>query len=648
MFAAAHSHCAKSRAVMGDILKIVDAIAGVPLPHSSLHALIPLLIKLRPTLIEISGAFPPVSHAEDPLMQTAHAHLVIDFAAYLNKLVPQLDRLASTAATASPGSGTVEENVFWNLWMSLTCVCMGFGRWPVLWEYGRRQFHPPMFDAFYSLLKWLLKVTRCHAWLCMKREHGLLDRNHAMYLILSAPMQYVGELSITPLANVTASMSSLPPEFIPLLCCIASEHFGNVPSLVSGEALQGRLGAVYSNTLHLAYTDPRHEHIRSFYSNMSKTISSFVSRDSSIRKGMGIELPFLESPSVIQAMKVMLLFPGNLRSVRNDMMYCLQTVLFHNIPGHNTSLATSTSTSDNEANRDARGLPWHLNPLLSKRVLETDVRLLHALGIDHVSNGDTTSEVKDHEKSLETEIIMLRYRIQALVVKAWVHLGESHPATLEALKVMADCMVGIARRCTSDSLVLMQGAQGRKSPQQDCPKVVDSQQPRPRKHLQQKQKKQQLQKLRDKHAKKQEDNAWRVKLAEALLTALGKSGMNDLRWLMRHASDFNIPHPDGASRYNMGEVKPATSIDHGNMQLCLCFFQKRLQDTDFMVWRTFELQALRANSQAAWLMNPSSMCIVSGAICWHVYICLTQKCSMVCSKGLGTWNGAGANTQHCL
>lgn len=570
---------------MGGILKVVDAIAGVPLPHSSLHALVPLLIKLHPTLVEISGAFPRVSHAEDPLMQTAHANFVIDFAAFLNLLVPQLDRLASTAANASPGSRTVEENVFWNLWMSLSYVCMAFGMWPVLWEYGRRPFHPPMFKAFYSLLKWLLKLTRCHAWLRMKREHGLLDRNHAMYFILSAPMNYLGELSLAPLADVTAGMSSIAPDFIPLLCCVASEHFGNVPSLVSGEALQGRLGAVYSHTLHLSYVNPRHEHIRSFYSNMSKTISSFVQRDSSIDiEGMGIELPFLKSPSVIQALKVMLIFPGNLRLVCHDIMYCLQAVLFHGLPGHNTRPGASTSSSDNEANRDARGLPWHLNALRSKQVLETDVKLLHALGVDHFSNDDTISGVKDHEECLDSEIVLLRYRIKTLVVKAWVHLGEFYPATPEALKVMADCMVGIARRCTSDSLVLMQGAQGRKALQQEFLKVVDTQQSRPRKQQQQKQKEQQLQKHRDKHAKQQEDNARRIKLAEALLSALGKIGMVDVRWLMHFASDFNIPHLNGAPRYNMGEVKTVTLIDHANMRLCVCCC-KGCRILTFMVWR---------------------------------------------------------------
>lgn len=92
------------------------------------------------------------------------------------------------------------------------------------------------------------------------------------------------------------------------------------------------------------------------------------------------------SPAVLQLVKVNLLYlPCKIRASQPDIIHLTMETLNKLLSRNSETLRSRPHTPklnlDGESNMDTLGLPIHMDPFISSQALDTDARLLHALGV---------------------------------------------------------------------------------------------------------------------------------------------------------------------------------------------------------------------------------------------------------------------------
>lgn len=447
--------CTKMRRIFRGMTAAVAQLSGISLPHPSLHAQIPLMIRLHPIFVDTFDSSDD-SLAGEPASKSDTAVFIIDFTALLSTLVPQLDRLGSRLSSETASSiGTLEEGLFWMLWQHLTIASRVFGTASYslseFWIAEPQPFHAPLYSAFDVLLTWLLSITRSPAWMLMALKHGKQGRNWELLLILDQARDCLFVLSQFVGPHLFSHLHMLPIDYIPKLCCIISEQFGNISTLVSQDAASAARAATAGKAS--SYLKPllnlRHfkDAVCSLHSLMGLLINKLVCVGSFT--GSSGTLSFVTAPAVLQLLKLILIQPAIKPVTKDDKtdhsMVSLQQLLERTSTQKSPFSKGLQSALDEQCNKDMAGLPLHPNPFVDKQALETDRLLLHMLG----KHMDCHAGWKPH-----------CYKIQYQVLQNWLQACKLYalPPAKPAL-AMFESVIRLAKQCAFHTTLLMQKLQ---------------------------------------------------------------------------------------------------------------------------------------------------------------------------------------------
>lgn len=507
----------------------VAAFAGMSLPYASVHTELSQLTYFHRTLTAVCQKYTPVAANVTASTRSKCAKLVTEFTALLTLLVPQLDRLDCKLSSPEGCSiRPVEEAIFWELWCSLTASCNAFNvahvQWPYLWSAQESSTYLPTHACFHTLLTWLLRVSRSPAWLAMKSHRGRLSRNTDLLLMLELPTQVFLNLSNAPRQVLDCHLSCLPPTFVPLICCIISEQVGAFlpPVVARPQPAAGVSVMTYTQGVNSASSFCASRDV--LLLNMVKLVYNLMKVHSSINSSTLHSL--LTSPSTIHALKVILIVYVEQQPQPHNLLDCCVNCLDYciGLSDQNTEfrLGPPLSVCDRKNNKDAAGLPLHLNPRLSKQALEADVLLLHALSKLMCSNTHCT----------------FICAAQIRIVYNWLISGRQYSLPATALLAMVASAVGLAKQCSLHGLRLMRLAQagGRI---QHKPHFVAPQ-----------------------HAKQSDRQRAPAQLQDKQLAPLDAASLQQFQKLMYLTSEFSMYVPDGVVMSHPGECP--------NMLICVC------------------------------------------------------------------------------
>lgn len=438
-----------------DMTACVVALAHTALPHSSLQARVPHMQAMQLALFTCSLSLSPHPPEElDSGTNKDYALFVVDFTSLLEALVPQLARLGVRLNLTTDSSiGTAEEVVFWELWVFLlsSCVAFGFtpynGPTPLSEGHQQKPLYISLHSAFQSLLLWLLSMSQSPAWQGMRAEHGRQERNRELLTILIMHVTCLSHVSRQP-CQVISRWNYLPPTFLPVLCAVVADQLSTVlPTAVDSSAetqvIFRRSASTYPPGLH-SYHSTDKQVVVAFHTFLIEVIKrlAMANQDTAYTG----QLSFLTAPAVLQYLKLVVITSPRISPINTDFLelctVCLSVLLSNSVIDNRARKGASLSSSDAEAHRHIAGLPSHLNPLLSTASLHTDTMLLHALS-KHMH--------KDNSRHIFTCV-----SIQIFVLQGWRDAGLLCPAPLEALSVMAQSAVGLAKQCMAHGLWLMQ------------------------------------------------------------------------------------------------------------------------------------------------------------------------------------------------
>lgn len=420
--------------------------------------------------------------------------LVTIWTELLTALVPQLERLGSrlsnpgispvlvSGSTSTTSISTSEEDVFWELWNFLffasDAYALARDLLPALWESkGPERFNPSLFAAYHWLLVWLSHMSQTStAWRLMGTEHGLGERNESLVNILTNPAQDLLIVSCMIPPAVVHHLSSMPHNFVPLLCSIASGQIGMAPILLQTPpctAEPTKAATTYTSALKDHNVFDASKSLDTFLTLLNVTVHNLVRNDLSM--GEDGRCSFLSAPAVLHFLNLTLIRqaepppkPTALQLARlaaNDLTpkgpseialtYNTARCLMHLLnPQHmQPQPRRQLSALEQRANCDSAGLPVHLNPFESRRVLETDVAVLRS------------ARLHCQQKASLTPML---FEIQGLVVQGWISSWEAADLSAasqgddsfrEALLVMAGSVVGLARQCSGHGVEFLQHLQ---------------------------------------------------------------------------------------------------------------------------------------------------------------------------------------------
>lgn len=169
---------------------------------------------------------------------------------------------------------------------------------------------------------------------------------------------------------------------------------------------------------------------------------------------------FQNAPAISQFLKLTLLTPvallptGVRTSFVQHITNCLGGLLCGSAKHMKAGANLSLSASGSEENRDSAGLPVHLNPLLSKPVLVTEIRLQHALWLHMQSSAN---------------LIVKCCEVQRLILVVWVQSSRLCIVPPKVLKVRLASVVGLAKQCAQLGLHLFQQVQDHSTSQAKHP-----------------------------------------------------------------------------------------------------------------------------------------------------------------------------------
>lgn len=448
------------RRALSDTTQSTTAFGAISLQHPLPNVHLLLMLEHHSTLARISRSSPTASFFEGShTMQLEYTLFLSDFAQLLGVLAQQLERVGCSLNLPKPPgstpSGVVKHSagaasasdVFSALWRLLVVGCSASSSalcysGQAVFPTNQQRASPSLWDALYRTLTWLLTFSRSQAWTSMEARHGLPQRKSDLLTILKEPLNCLNFISTHPTPNPARQLRLLPPAFVPLVCCILTEQFCNVPPLVPRPPRVAGVAA-------LSLTPPTPPtNIYYDIGNVLRILACFLFNCLNLTmqdEGCISELTFLRAPAIKQLFKGVLLLPSKtLRAAPtlvDESTQCL-VFLIHLSQRMDTCLPpVRLSLGDNEqTNRDSLGLPLHLNPCLSAAALEADTWLLHALG-SHMQR----------DASLARHGLML----QELTVNSWVAAANRSPPSLAVLGTMNSSVVGLAQQCTSQSLQLM-------------------------------------------------------------------------------------------------------------------------------------------------------------------------------------------------
>lgn len=427
---------------------VVTAIAAASLSQISLQAHIPRMRLLTVNLHTVREFMhPDLEGSSAYITGPDNEVFVAAFTTLLTALVPQLDRLGCHLSLAAPHSsiGTMEEDVFWELWQFLAASCFAFmdaiSTWPGMVSAAQHDSIHTLYSIVSSLLAWLLAISRSSAWLSMQPLHGLESRNRQLMHMLALAVTFLDILfTVSPVVTLH-HLSSAHPLYVPTLCCIASEQLTLRPLL----ALQAGTASASASA-----TTYRQSHTVPFFGPFALNyfcfkLTSLINHVSMccINTGCSKLSSLITDASVIQFVKGNLALPRETSSqaqiLDTTSAVCLRTLL-----SYPTQPASEDDIVWNHNSLNAAGLNLCINPFRNKRCLEIDARVLHALSLI----------------GADGNILLLEacYECQFLIAYAWVHADRLYLAPEAAATMMVSSMVGLSKHCLSTGLQLMTNA----------------------------------------------------------------------------------------------------------------------------------------------------------------------------------------------
>lgn len=432
---------------MRSMTELLATLAAISLPNTSLSTHLPHIQTLYHLLAAAAISKPTCKDQLRITTQPEFTPLVTHFTSLLTALIPQLEKLGCRLSIVATSIGTLEEEVFWELWRFLVVGCFlfgsAFGRDSILTDF--QPSNASFYAACDTLLKWLLSISRSPAWVAMQKQHGLGYRNGELLVILAQPLNCLVRLgTIESIPIQVSHLKSFPPTTLPLLCCIMSEQFTDVPMLVpQPHPVAWQAATTYKQRAGESYLSTN---LPPFLNLMVAAINNLAILTKQQDSGV---LSSLTAPAVLHFLKAVLIVAKSLHlnsqyNLLPTSLSCLEELFSLYDSDINTNPGALLSDSDARSNRDAVGLPLHLNPRLSKQVLETDVRLLHAMNQHSIADGGLLTQC---------------YAILTLILRNWMLAGRLYPISTETLAVMVGSVVGIAKLCTSREICMLQQLQ---------------------------------------------------------------------------------------------------------------------------------------------------------------------------------------------
>ncbi|MEW5310888.1 MAG: hypothetical protein WDW38_002644 [Sanguina aurantia] len=345
-----------------------------------------------------------------------HLFFDADFTAFLTELVPQMVRLGSKLNSPTSSSiGSVEEVLFWELWNFLTSCSSSFatvfGMSYSLWPGGTTPLAPSLFAAFHSLLTCLLNITRSPAWVLMTPANGVEHRNRDLAVILMQPTTYLQGASYASPAN-RAAVYPRPPLVPPTqLSSPRAAAATFVPHPAQARSGPSQLHKYLDILIHL---------VHALFSSQIQLTDAAASRN----------IALFTAPSVVQFVKALVSLPAETPcttpKLAQSSIHCLHVLLSCCLRLRNTP------TSVAAGNRNAVGLPLHLSPIVSSQALETDLQLLHALGM-HMGEDPSLSAAC--------------WGVQLKTLAGWKIACDTSIASTPTVTGMVQGLVGLAQQC---------------------------------------------------------------------------------------------------------------------------------------------------------------------------------------------------------
>lgn len=432
----------------------LSVIPDVEVSYHSLHRCINpcRMIRVRTSLFAISENVLTLQPENAPGSRSEYMHFVSDFEAFLTLLVPKLEKRASRLSSLTACIvGTADEHVFWELWGCLEAGCVAFCSvdetssqvWDEQGESGGQPFCSSLFVAVNSMLTWFLSFSRSPAWQLMRSEHCRDLRNEELLKMLLLPVRCLLEIIAGSYLTGITVFALLPPNIVPLICCIFVEQFANVPPIVPTAQLSaGMKATTYTRGVVIPAADLVLVKVRMHH--FVEHLTALIYHLAVIYCSPGVVelLPLLMSPAVVQLIKVSLLISTRTQpstpALSEYNIPCFGSVLV--LLRFMFRVGDFLSPKENTGNRDSSGLPVHLSAAASSQVLETDMTLLHALSVHmgaHVS--------------LTVPCCLL----QAAIVQSWQDAGRLYSIPPVRLSMMQQSLVGLAHQCTTHALHLM-------------------------------------------------------------------------------------------------------------------------------------------------------------------------------------------------
>lgn len=361
------------------------------------------------------------------------ALFVTEFTTLITALEPQLARLGSKPMSSPSSSiSRQEESPVWKLWDVLVASYTSLheaalGVCPI----SNLPYYPSLVSAFHDTLTWLLHFSRSPEWLALQPERIRSFRSGQLALIMFPPSSCLLDLC----SKISFHKFTLvPPSLLPNLCCIVAEEYGNIPPLISPAHPTAAVCTRSPNSSRV-----HSERVYGFLGMFADLLNGLA--DMSLVPSNYLQLSVLTAPAVLQAVKVILILPrGKMRACLDFVNQCIGSldILLHMQPVDHSNTADFPSDPLSLSNMDALGLPLHLNPRLSKPALETDRRLLHALGLH-------TQE--------DISLLPACYSVQNMILSAWVQ-PTTATASLNkvALPLMLQSVTGLAKQCMQHGL----------------------------------------------------------------------------------------------------------------------------------------------------------------------------------------------------
>lgn len=219
------TRCKHVRLTFLKISKAMVMLAHDPISDSFLLSQLPSLMKLQQKLLT------ETSFLEDSVMKEQgsadeQALFISACAALLTELISQIQRIGTALAACKTDAG---RRTLWCLWIMLHLSCSAYQDWSHALLGGPQLESPALRASYMMLLNGVLQCTRSSTiWGALVTVPDL--RYQSLVDIIGAPLTCLLNISKLPPAALLVELCALPPDFVPVLCCIVSEKLtGLVP-----------------------------------------------------------------------------------------------------------------------------------------------------------------------------------------------------------------------------------------------------------------------------------------------------------------------------------------------------------------------------------------------------------------------------------